>query len=170
MTRPLFISQLKWLAALSLLVGSSFVCAQEWHVEPLSAIDRQYMDAQHEAIDDLARRHFGGQLNGQKNHDLAVLQRLLDDGIVGAEQVPLLQGMGLVLGELLKSEKGLLWVAYTDKYGRSRSLQVPGFEQDFIFPTTQISRLAEVGIKVDVRAVYRELEQAVVDIRNKPPF
>ena len=65
---------------------------------------------------------------------------------------------------------GLLWVIYQDKYGRSRSLQVPGFDKDFIFPVTQVSRKAEVGIKVDVREIYKELQQAVIDIRNKPPF
>ena len=42
--------------------------------------------------------------------------------------------------------------------------------EEFIFPATQISRRAEVGINVDVGKVYAELEQAVVDIRNKPPY
>ena len=96
--------------------------------------------------------------------------RLLDEKIVGREQVRELQAMGLILGEILKSEKGLSWIIYFDKYGRSRSLQVPGFDKEFIFPATQVSRKAEVGIKVQVREVYQRLEQAVVDIRNKPPF
>lgn len=146
------------------------VAAQEWRVEPLSAIDRQYMVDQSEAINALARRHFGRQLNGSKANDLPVLQRLLDDGVVTQQQVPLLQAMGVVLGEVLQREHGLVWVVYYDKLGRSRSLQVPGFEKDFIFPVTQISRRAEVGIRVDVGAVYRELEQAITAIRNKPPF
>ena len=156
-----------------LLLALAFVpsgYAQEWRSEPLSAIDRQYMVDQHEVIDDLARRHFGRQLNGQPDNDIAILQRLLDDGIVGKQQVSELQAMGLVLGELLKAQKGLNWVVYYDKYGRSRSLQVPGIDREFIFPITQISRLAEVGIRVDVRKVYAKLEQAVIDIRNKPPL
>lgn len=143
---------------------------QEWHSQPLSEVDWHYMETQHDAINDLARSHFGRSLNGEKINDIAILQRLLDDSVVGREQVSLLQAMGLILGELLKREKGLTWVAYTDQYGRSRSLQVPGIDREFIFPATRISRLVEVGAKVDVGAIYRELEQAVTDIRNKPPF
>lgn len=156
--------------AIWLCLISAMALSQEWRSEPLSAIDRQYMVDQREAVDALARRHFGRQLNGEKLNDLAVLQRLLDDGIVGQEDVRTLQAMGIVLGELLKREYGLNWVVYYDKYGRSRSLQVPGFAEDFIFPVTQISRLAEVGASVDVNKIYRELEQAIVAIKNKPPF
>lgn len=141
-----------------------------WRSEPLSAIDIRYMGTQRESIDELARRHFGGQLNGKKENDLAVMQRLIDEKLVTADQVTQLQAMGIVLGQLLKTYRGLNWVIYTDKYGRSRSLQVPGYNNDFIFPATQISRKAEVGIRVDVRAVYAKLEQAITDIRNKPPF
>jgi hypothetical protein len=144
--------------------------AQQWRVEPLSPMDQQYMRDQQAVIDELARRHFGRQLNGQKDNDLAIMQRLLDDGIVAAEQVETLQAMGLILGSILKAEHGLNWVGYRDQYGRSRSLQLPGVDDEFIFPVTQISRRAEVGIRVNVQTIYQELEQAVVDIRNKPPF
>ncbi len=155
------------LLAFCLLVPMS-TYAQDWRSEPLSPIDRSYMQDQRNGLDELARRHFGRVLNGKKDNDLAVLQRLLDDGIVGQEQVAQLQAMGFVLGELLKSERGLIWTVYIDRYGRSRALQVPGFEKDFIFPVTQISRKAEVGIRVDVRKAYADLEQAIEDIRNKP--
>lgn len=144
--------------------------AQEWRVSAMSPNDRQYMSDQQESIDDLARRHFGRQLNGDKYNDIAVMQRLLDEDIVTASQTRQLQAMGVVLGELLKSEKGLSWVIYEDRYGRSRTLQVPGIEKEFIFPTTQLSRKAEVGIRVKVMDVYKTLEQSVIDIRNKPPF
>lgn len=158
-----------WLAAW-LLAASSLVGSQEWRSEPLSAIDRQYMVDQVDAVDDLARRHLGRQLNGQRGNDLVVLQQLLDRGVIGRDQVRLLQAMGVVLGDVLRRERGLSWVVYYDRYGRSRTLQVPGFEEDFIFPVTRISRLAEVGAAVDVDKIYRELEQAITDIRNKPPF
>lgn len=143
---------------------------QEWRSEPLSAIDRQYMAGQREALNDLAQRHFGRQLNGDPRNDLPILQRLLDDGVVGQQQVAMLQAMGIVLGDLLKSQHGLQWMVYYDNLGRSKSLQVPGFDKDFIFPVTQISRRAEVGLNVDVAAVYKELEQAIEAIRRKPPF
>lgn len=160
----------RFMLALAMLNLPLLSQAEEWTTEPLSAIDQQYMEKQRDVIDALARRHFGRQLNGSKENDLAVLQRLLDDEVVKPGQVQQLQAMGVVLGQLLKTYKGLNWVIYNDRYGRSRSLQVPGFDKDFIFPVTQISRKAEVGIKVDVGDVYEELEQAVTVIRNKPPF
>lgn len=144
--------------------------ADEWRTEKLSPNEREFMEKQREGIDDLARRHFGRQLNGDKYNDIAVMQRLLDDNIVTSSQVAELQAMGIVLGQLLKAEKGLSWIVYFDKYGRSRALQLPGFEKEFIFPTTQLSRKAEVGIRVNVMDIYKILEQSVVDIRNKPPF
>ncbi len=156
--------------AIVLMMGSLQATAQQWRTEAVSPITQQNMEAQRQSIDDLVRRHFGRQLNGQKDNDIALMQRLLDDGIVTSKDVRQLQAMGLVLGQILKSQKGLSWIIYIDKYGRSRALQVRGFEREFIFPVTQISRKAEVGIQVNVAEVYQELEQAIIDIRNKPPF
>lgn len=152
------------------LAQSSQSLVEQWRTEALSPIDRQYMREQRDRIDELARRHFGRQLNGTTANDFQVLQRLLDDGIVGPDQTLELQAMGLILGELLKSAYGLNWIVYFDQYGRSRSLQVPGKDKEFIFPATQVSRKAEVGIRVDIAKVYAELEAAVTIIRNKPPF
>lgn len=160
----------KWFSVLLLSVALMPVAvwAQEWRTESLSLVDRTFMQDQRDLIDDLARRNFGGQINGNLENDIAVMQRLLDEKIVRSDQVGELQAMGLILGDLLKSQKGLSWIVYIDRYGRSRSLQVPGFSKDFIFPITQVSRKAEVGIQVRIADVYRELEQAVVNIRNKP--
>jgi hypothetical protein len=149
-----------------LLSGSIF--AQEWRTEPLSPTDQLYIDSQIESIDDIASRNFGRHLSGQKDNDIAIMQRLLDEDIVKSTDVRLLQGMGIILGSILKKENGLNWIIYTDEYGRSRSLQVPGFDKDFIFPATQVSRKAEVGVKVDIAKVYQELEQAIIDVRNRP--
>ena len=153
-----------------LLLCSVLTHAQQWRTEPVSPIARSGMEAQRQSIDDLVRRHFGRQLNGQKDNDIALMQRLLDKNIVTAKDIRQLQAMGLILGQILKSQQGLSWIIYIDKYGRSKALQLRDFEDEFIFPVTQISRKAEVGIPVNVAKVYQELEQAVVDIRNKPPF
>ncbi|WP_240554791.1 DUF3806 domain-containing protein [Oceanicoccus sagamiensis] len=153
-----------------LALGSVSAQAQQWRTEEISPITVNAMEAQRQSIDDLARRHFGRQLNGQKDNDIALMQRLLDENIVTSRDVRQLQSMGLILGQILKSQKGLSWIIYIDKYGRSKALQVRGFEKEFIFPVTQISRKAEVGIRVNVAEIYKELEQTVIDIRNKPPF
>ncbi len=160
----------KWIFQflLAACLVSSSLAAQALRTEPVSPIGRKFMEDQHDIIDDLARRNFGRQLNGQKDNDFAVMQRLLDENIVTADQRAKLQAMGLILGSILKSEYGLNWIVYFDKYGRSRSLQVPGYDRDFIFPVTQVSRKAEVGIRVNIAEVYRELEKSIVNIRNRP--
>jgi hypothetical protein len=144
--------------------------AAKWRTQPLSSIDKQYMADQIASIDDLARRNFGRYITGQKDNDIAVIQRLLDDAVVKPSDVKPLQAMGIILGSLLASERGLKWIVYIDAVGRSRALQVTGFDKDFIFPTTQISRKVEVGNKVNVEEIYRILEQSITDIRKKPPF
>lgn len=146
------------------------VMAGYWRAEPMSPTDRHYIKNQVASINDLAGRHFGRQINGQKSNDIKIMQRLLDEKIVRSVDVQKLQAMGIILGILLQSEYGLKWIVYVDINGRSRSLQVPNFDKEFIFPTTQISRKAEVGIKVNVAEVYKILEQSITDIRNKPPF
>ncbi len=153
-----------------LLLGSGLASAQQWRTEEVSPITLKSMEAQRQSIDDLVRRHFGRQLNGQKDSDIALMQRLLDENIVTSSDVRELQAMGLILGQILKSQRGLSWIIYIDQYGRSKALQVRGFEKEFIFPVTQISRKAEVGIRVNVAEVYQELEKTITDIRNKPPF
>lgn len=144
--------------------------AEQWRTQPLSSIDKQYMADQRASIDDLARRNFGRYITGQKDNDIAVMQRLLDDAIVTSADVKLLQAMGIILGSLLAEERNLNWIVYIDAVGRSRALQVTGFDREFIFPTTQISRKVEVGSKVNVAEVYDILERSISDIRKKPPF
>lgn len=156
------------LLCVSLLIMSASTTAQEWRSEPSSPLDQQYRKQQIASLNELSGLRLGRSLQGDRANDLNVLQQLLDQRIVKSDQVVQLQAMGIVLGELLKQEKGLLWVTYIDKLGQSRALTVPG-RNEFIFPVTQISRRAEVGIKVNVKAVYQELVDAVDRIRGQQP-
>ena len=91
-----------------------------------------------------------------------MLQRLLDSKLVVAKDRRLLQDMGIVLGDLLLQQFNLRWVMYVDKYGPSRALQLK-HSQNFIFPITMISRRAEVGVAVDISALY---DQASIKIEG----
>lgn len=151
---------------LLLLCHTGFSYSQQWRTEPLTRNDTMYMDEQRERVDDLIRRHFGHRLNGQKDNDIAQMQRLLDDGIVGRDDVVLLQAMGIVLGELIKSEQGLSWIIYIDKYGRSRALKIPG-QRDVLFPNTMISRRVEAGAEVDIIELYNKAIAELNRIRQQ---
>ena len=156
------------LTGLIFLLLTSVAFAQEWRTENPSAMDLNYRQEQIERLNGIARLELGRSLSGQRDNDIALLQQMLDQRLVNSSDVSLLQAMGIDLGEVLKREKGLEWIIYIDKLGRSRALNVPGTDE-FIFPVTQISRRAEVGIKVDVRAVYQQMVDAVDAIRNQPP-
>lgn len=160
-----------WLCCLCvlLLLGGTAVEAQEWRSEALSSVDLAYMSQQRDTIDTLARTKLGMQVNGAVDNDLRLLQRLLDEGAVPAEDVATLQAMGIVLGDLLKSHHGLLWTIYEDRQGRSRALEIPG-HKEFLFPVTMISRRAEVGAKVNVRELWDRAGEIVAEVRGPSPW
>ncbi|WP_292746835.1 DUF3806 domain-containing protein [Methylophaga sp. UBA3191] len=155
----------------SLLLGTLPLVAgaETFRTEALSEMDRRFMDNQVTALEDIARREWGRQFSGNKHNDLALLQRLLDHKLVKAEDTALLQGMGVVLGELLRKEKALFWTIYTDKLGRSRALEIPG-KREFVFPITMISRRVEAGVDVQVREVYDKAAGIVDVIQDKRGF
>ena len=150
---------------LCLMLTCSLAMAQTFRVEALSPVDLAFMQDQRDFIDNTARRHLGSQLNGQKDHDLRLLQALLDQELIDRENSQGLQAMGVVLGDHLKKEEGLTWIVYSDKYGRSRALAVPK-QDEVIFPITMISRRAEVGNTVDVNEIYNKAQAAVAEIRK----
>ena len=162
--------------ALSIVTCALALCgpaAAGQEVEPrsysLSAIDRGFMEEQRESIDALARTHLGRQIHGDKENDLTVLQQLLDQRLVKPDQVLLLQAMGVVMGDLLSKELKMPWVVYEDKLGRSRALRL-GLSDHYLFPITMISRRAEVGADVDVRAIYAKAVAAVEPYLPPRPF
>lgn len=123
--------------------------------EPLTNADNTWLDAQRERINALSQRNYGTLLRGDAAHDLRILQRLLDENVVRADKVASLQAMGVILGDLLARELGMRWVVIIDDMGRARGLQL-GTGNNFLFPITMISRRAEIGMRVDVAALYQK--------------
>ena len=157
-----------WLTLLAALLLAPALQAQEWRTEQLSTLDQQYMETQRERVNDLAMRHLNQKLARDKS-DLKLLQELLDKGVVRGDDSETLQAMGVVMGDLLKQEHGLLWIIYIDKLGRSRALEVPG-TREYLFPITMISRRVEVGGEVEVTALYSKASTIIDDIRREAQF
>lgn len=150
---------------LGLMLLQQPLLADTSRVEALSSIDLKFMQDQRDFIDDVARRQLGLQLRDENDHDLRLLQALLDRQVVDQDNIRGLQAMGVILGDSLKRKEGLNWVIYVDKYGRSRALAVPG-QDEVIFPITMISRRAEVGNRVNVNEIYQKAQAAVAEIRK----
>ena len=133
-------------------------------IEPLTAIDRQFMDDQRQRVEQLANR-LGRGLTANVDRDLDTLQRILDDSMVRADDSLTLQAMGLVFGDLLGQQLDMDWVVYRDRKGRSRALRYR--EMDiFLFPVTMISRRQQGGSDRRLKQLFEEL---VDDTRRQLP-
>lgn len=157
-------------SVLALLLCLAPAHAQEEPViGELSMLDRQFMLRQRESLSDLVARHYGRQFNGETDNDLELLQRLLDDRVVRAEQTRELQAMGVIMGDLLAAELGLDWVTYEDSLGRSRALRY-GDTDNYLFPITMISRRREVDNRTAVADIYRKAEETMRAVIPALPF
>ncbi len=123
-------------------------------VEPLTAIDHQFMAEQRGRVEALANR-LGRGLTGNVDRDLDTLQRILDERMVPASDTLTLQAMGLVFGDLLGDRLSMQWVVYRDGKGRSRALRYRDLDV-FLFPMTMISRRQEARSDRRIRPLFDE--------------
>ncbi|MEM9253979.1 MAG: DUF3806 domain-containing protein [Pseudomonadota bacterium] len=152
------------------LATSGWASAQEDpRIESLSQLDRSYMANQRQQIVDLAARHLGRGITGDTDRDLAVLQALLDRGIVRDTDEETLQAMGFVLGDLLADDLDMQWVVYEDSVGRSRALFYRPTDT-YLFPVTMISRRRAVGNDTSVADIYQRAHDIVTSSIPPPPF
>ena len=121
-------------------------------IEPLTAIDRQFMSNQRMRVEQLANR-LGRGLTGVANRDLDTLQRILDERMVPAEDTLTLQAMGVVFGDLLGDRLDMDWVVYRDNKGRSRALRYRKIDV-YLFPATMISRRQEGGSERRLKSLF----------------
>jgi hypothetical protein len=138
-------------------------------ISALSYVDEQYMSQQRTELDDLARVNLGRQFNHDKDHDLGILQSLLDQKLVRAEQKQQLQGMGVIMGDLLARELNMHWVIYEDRLGRSRALRYQQTD-NYLFPVTMISRRREVDNGSTVTAIYQRAVDLIKPELSKRPY
>ena len=136
--------------ALAQAQGSNF----EVSIEPLTAIDQQFMDEQRGRVEQLANR-IGRGLTGNTVRDLDTLQRVLDERMVPPTDTLTLQAMGVVFGDRLGDALDMDWVVYRDNKGRSRALRYRTTDV-FLFPVTIISRRYEVGSTRQLKPLFDE--------------
>lgn len=156
-----------------LLILLSLLCtpavADELVVEEMSRLDRQYLERQRSTIDDIAAFNFGTRFSGDKDRDVALLQRILDEGLVENDQTRQLQAMGVILGDLLAADLDMDWVIYKDELGRSHALRYRQTD-NYLFPVTMISRRREVDNTTPVAEIYRKAEEAMREAIPSLPF
>ncbi len=134
------------------LVSVAHADSKPPQVTPLGWLDRNHLENQVARIDELTRRHLGSPVRGDSS-DLALLQHIVNRGLIQKDERQLLQAMGAVFGNVLQQELGMSWMVYEDKKGKSRALCVAG-TQDCLFPITMLSRRMEVGLLPNVQEIY----------------
>jgi hypothetical protein len=154
---------------LLLLCNATGSAAEEVSIGELSFLDKQYMTQQREVLEELSTRHFGAGFSGDRDRDLSLLQRMLDQRLIRPDQTRELQAMGVIMGDLLAAEFGLQWVIYQDALGRSRALR-DGDSDTYLFPITMISRRREAGSRTPVAEIYRKASDIITSSRPSLPF
>ena len=127
----------------------------EQRIEPLSPLDRQFMDSQRKTVAEFAN-DMGRTLSGNADRDLDTLQRILDSNAVAREDLLTQQAMGVVFGDLLAKELSMKWVIYRDRAGRSRALRY-GNEDIYLYPITMISRRYSAANDKSVPEIYEDV-------------
>lgn len=150
-------------------VPASAADEEEVRIGALTDLDRRYMAQQRKDLDELAREEIGASFSGATDDDIALLQRMLDEGLVTGEDRRLLQGMGIVLGDLLARELDMHWVIYEDPVGRSRALRYRESD-NYLFPTTMIARRREAGDETPVAAIYAKAVAIIRPLQDPLPF
>jgi hypothetical protein len=135
---------------------------KNWRTMAFSESDHKYLALSRQRLTQKTQTFFGTQFHGTHAHDMALLQRLLDEKKIAADQRQLLQDMGVILADVILREFNMKWVIYYDQYGRSRALQLKHSDY-FFFPITMISRRAEIGLTVDIEALYQQVAQKIAD-------
>jgi hypothetical protein len=80
---------------------------------------------------------------------LALVDAILANGWVAAEDTLKLQCLGITFGDALAQHLNMEWVTVEDEYGRDPALSLPGTTV-LVFPMTSISKRIERGEAVDV--------------------
>ncbi|MGI9285859.1 MAG: DUF3806 domain-containing protein [Pseudomonadales bacterium] len=122
--------------------------------------DEAYLEKQYELLQEIANNELAKRFNGEKAHDLELLQKLIDSRAIKSDQRRELQAMGVVLGRTLAKEYELPWVVFRDSVGRSRALQIDETKR-VVFPMTMISRRLEVGARANVQDIYAKASRII---------
>ena len=133
----------------------------------ISPPDQTRIAEQRAVIDRATRARYGTPLRGG-TEDLALLQRLLDDGVYGVNHTYELQSLGVVLGQVLADEVSakLSWVTVTDEWGVDPALRY-GTTTLLVFPLTMISKRLEEYRLVNVQELYDNTVTTVAQLARE---
>jgi hypothetical protein len=97
---------------------------------------------------------------------LGVIRAVLEAKAFQPDQTSELQGLGVILGDVLSSQLKMDWRMVEDEHGASPCLVLKG-TSIVLFPQTMISKRIERGEQVDVFGLFNAIVAGVEEIRAK---
>lgn len=180
----MLLSRIRLFTAASTLVTSAFfstaLVAQENaatintispfpRVRELNWLNQQFLIKQRQRVEGLSRRHLGQSLQTGKRN-IPILQRIVNENLIERDDTLTLQGLGVILGDILVHQYPKLdWFVYEDEQGSSHAVCLVGSEH-CLFPVTMISRRIEVGAPVNVAKIYEKSVEMIKPTLPKLPF
>ena len=105
----------------------------------------------------------GEDIDGTRN-DLALIQRLLDQGVVEPEATYTLQALGLAFGRAFLNEfPDYDWWMVEDEYGRDPAIRYKETSL-LVFPMTMISKRVEDGEELNVIELFDGLAKQLAEL------
>jgi hypothetical protein len=103
------------------------------------------MQKQRQFVADLVRQHFPADKITRTKADFALLQKIVDSGILKKDEAWKLQSLGIVFGDALAATiDGLAWWEVTDEYGTDPTLR-------YRTTTLQYNALTMISKRVEER-------------------
>lgn len=97
---------------------------------------------------------------------LSLLNAIISNGWVGANETLKLQCLGITFGDALEQMLGLEWKMVEDEYGRDPALIQPG-TSIVLFPQTSISKRIEAGEHIDVFELFKSACNTINRLRSE---
>lgn len=124
------------------------------------------LEQQRDVVVAAAKQRYGTTAFTKTKADLAVLQRLLDDGVFTKTQTYELQCLGVVFGDVLASELPLRWMMVTDEYGIDPTLRYKDTTIQ-VNALTMLSKRVERGENVDVASMLRITGEQIAQLERE---
>lgn len=154
------------LAIVALSVITNVQSYEQKRIIEVTPTDVTLLERQRGIIGRLVRENFGHVNLEGSTAELYYLQKIIDKQLVHKNEIYDLQALGVVFGDVMVKNLNLSWVVVEDRYGRSRALRFEDSDELF-FPITMISRRAKMDKSVNVRALYRQVEESVNQLTYK---
>lgn len=151
---------------IALLYDTSVTFAAPPQTTPLNGSAWAMLREQVATIQAVLRKRYGGATLDQSRADLALLQKILDDGLYDDTNRDELRAMGTVFGNVLEKQLAFEWVAAQTARDEEPALRLKTDNSLVIFPLRMIFDAVVNGARVDLTHMYRVVEGDVKATRK----